>query len=340
MSNKQEDLRKKIVYNYLQSPHLSYAEIGRLAGASRATARNAIVKFKNEQTTVKKKGSGRKEGFKDFKTVQKVIALFKRNPRVSVRDVARKYNISTGLVCKIKAKHGLTSYRMQKVPNRNDQVDKRAKLRARKLYTQVLSKHRGCVLMDDETMVKGDFQQLPGNEYYVARVRGGVNKIFKYKKLDKFAKKYMVWQAICTCGRRTRPYIVSKGTMNAKVYKSCLIKYLKPLYDDHNTPPVFWPDLATCHYEKNVVKWYNDNQIHFVTKQQNPPNTPELRPVEQFWAQMKFYLKKHSKPAKNLTDFKLKWKKAAKSIGESGVQNLMKGVKRKLRNFYMTQDKN
>ena len=44
--------------------------------------------------------------------------------------------------------------------------------------------------MDDETYIKSDFQQKPGRSYYTATSRNNVNKIFRYKKVDKFAKNF------------------------------------------------------------------------------------------------------------------------------------------------------
>ena len=46
--------------------------------------------------------------------------------------------------------------------------------------------------MDDETYVKLDLKQLPGQKLYIAKKRGDIPVKFKYKKCDKFAKKVMI----------------------------------------------------------------------------------------------------------------------------------------------------
>lgn len=48
--------------------------------------------------------------------------------------------------------------------------------------------------------MKDDFKQMPGNEYYSESEDRIVEENFKQKKVDKFAKKYLIWQAICSCG--------------------------------------------------------------------------------------------------------------------------------------------
>lgn len=58
--------------------------------------------------------------------------------------------------------------------------------------------------MDDETYVKMDFKQILGQKFYVAKMRGCINKKYKYIQVGKFGKKVMNWQAICLCGGKMR----------------------------------------------------------------------------------------------------------------------------------------
>ena len=57
--------------------------------------------------------------------------------------------------------------------------------------------------MDDETYVKMDFKQIPGQCYYASKVRGNVRDKYKYVMTDKFPKKLMIWQALCSCGKKS-----------------------------------------------------------------------------------------------------------------------------------------
>lgn len=157
--------------------------------------------------------------------------------------------------------------------------------------------------MDDETFWKGTFSELPGQNFFFPDDRCNVNDKFKYKKISKFGKKFMVWQAICTCGMTARAVVV-KRTMDNEFYnKQCLQKSILPLYKRHKVPPLFWPDLASCHYSKKVLEWYNANNINFVPKALNPPNCPELRPIERLWANIKRYSRKHFWASSNVSRF-------------------------------------
>jgi len=99
----------------------------------------------------------------------------------------------------------------------------------------------------------------------------------------------------------------------------------------------FWPDLASCHYSRATTNWYNDNNITFVPRETNPPNCPELRPIERYWALVKRELKATKKEAKDITDFRNKWNAAAKKVTETTRRQLMEDILGKLKNFYKTK---
>lgn len=105
--------------------------------------------------------------------------------------------------------------------------------------------------------------------------------------------------------------------LNAKIYlKECLIKRLLPFIEKHHSfkDILFWPDLATSHYTKDVQNWLKSQNIDFVSKTENAPNVPKARPIEKFWANCKQEYKKRSKPAENLTQFKSIWRRLSKKV--------------------------
>jgi transposase len=53
--------------------------------------------------------------------------------------------------------------------------------------------------------------------------------------------------------------------------------------------------VASRHYAKDTIQWSNDNSVKFVQKEHNPPNVPEIRPIEKFWAHCKRKLQKQKK---------------------------------------------
>lgn len=329
----EQNQRQKIIEIFLQNPTWSASLIAGAAGSSKSTALRTIKRLRDSGTINRSHGIGRKVGSGDVNREKKIIKALTQNPGLSLRDLGLKYGTCHRNVFKIKKKYGYKSHKMVKVPNRDTKKNNRAILISRKLYRHKLKNFSNCVLMDDETYVKADFNQLPGQQFY-SQIKGcDVNKKFKIQKCDKFAKKFMVWQAICSCGLRS-PSFVTSANMNSDLYiKECLQKRLLPLYRKHRLPPLFWPDLASCHYSKSTLEWYEANGIDVVPKLLNPPNVPELRPIEVYWAISKRICKKIGSVAQDITSFKAKWKRASEKVTKETVQKLMAGVKAKVRKF-------
>ena len=48
------------------------------------------------------------------------------------------------------------------------------------------------------------------------------------------------------------------------------------------------PKLMRPRMQYENQKWMKDQGLPFVAKDQNPPNAPQIRPIERFWAILKF----------------------------------------------------
>lgn len=305
MTSKQYIVRQKVLCKRNENPEMSYRAISKSLGISKSTVANILNNFHERLTIDRKSGSGRKSGPVCRINEKKVLKNFEQNPNVSVRDVAKKIGVSASYVQKVKKRNGLKTFKVQKAPNRDKKQNFKAKSRARDLYRNFLTKFE-CVILDDETYVKTDFHQIPGQEFFTCANKFNIEEKYKQKKLSKFAGKFLVWQAICTCGRRSQSF-VTKGTMNQEIYlEECLKKRLLPFIRSHTISTLFWPDLATCHYSNKVIQWYEANRVIFVPKNSNPPNCPELRPIEKYWAHVKHELRKTKGRAQNVADFQKK----------------------------------
>lgn len=259
------------------------------------------------------------------------MKAFEQKKEVSERDVAKKVGTSKSNVHRAKERLNLRTYKKQKQPKRTPKQEASIRPRVRKLYDTMLAGNSKCIIMDDETYVKFDYKSLPGPQYYTVREGQVLDKSETSVRVEKFGKKAMVWQAICGCGKISHPFITT-SSMNSEIYiKECLQKRLLPMIRKHNDPVVFWPDLASCHYAKAVVEWYTSKDITFVPKDMNPPNCPEIRPIEEFWALTKAHLRKHVSPAETIQQFEKDWKKVSRLVAKKSVLNLMKNVRKKVR---------
>lgn len=327
------ETRKLIVNKYIENPTQSGSEMAKMLKLPKTTICRVIKRYKESLSVERSVQVNRKHGTQNKQLNSKVLKSIKTNPGLSDYDLAKKHKASRTTVRDIRVRAGYKKYRAIKQPNRSDKQNIAAKKRARLLYDNVLTKFTGCVLMDDETYVKLDFKQIPGQKFYSADARGNVPPKFKFVKCDKFAKKCMIWQAICSCGRKSKIFI-TEATLNSDIYiEECLRKCILPLIRQHNSPVKFWPDLASCHYSKKTLEWYGTNNIDVIPKDLNPPNCPQFRPIEKYWAIVKAMLKKDGGRVENANEMRKKWNKYATKVTPATVQNLMAAINKNVRDF-------
>lgn len=332
--------RKKILNKIQENPTWSNPQIAKSLGITRQTVLNVRKRFNDSLTVDRASGSGGKANKIDKKLASKIVRSVKDNPGLSDSDRAKRYKTSKSTGRRRRIDAGYKSYRAIKVPNRNDKQSETAKKRSRLLYDKVLTKHNGCLVMDDETYIKMDLKQLPGQKFYAAKERLGVVDKYKFVKVDKFCKKLLIWQAICSCGFKSKPFVTS-STLDSKIYiKECLQNRLLPFIRQHQDPVLFWPDLASCHYSKATMAWYEANGVDVVPKDMNPPNCPEFHPIEQYWADIKGKMKKTGVIVKNDKDMTARFNKAAAEITQAHVRDMMGSIKGKVRNFIHTGEMN
>lgn len=96
---------------------------------------------------------------------------------------------------------------------------------------------------DDETYIKEQTPIIsPTWSFFYRQVSPRCSGEVPEEKVDKFAKKYLEWQAISLCGKFSKPHIMT-GTINCQIYKEECI--LLPFLRSHEGETLLWPDLAT-----------------------------------------------------------------------------------------------
>lgn len=330
--------RKRVLHKFIENTNASISSIAKSLKMPKTTVWAIIKRYKETSTIDRASGSGGEHNQANRKLRQKILRSVKANPGLSDNDRAKKFSCSATNVRKCRLRAGFKSYHAIKYPNRSDKQNMNAKKRARKLYDTVLTKFNGCIIMDDETYVKLDTKQLPGKKFYVSNVRGGVQTRYKYVRLDKYAKKVMIWQAICSCGLKSKAF-VTDSTINSDIYiKECLQKRLLPFIRQYKSLPKFWPDLASCHYSKRTEEWYRNHGVDFIPKDMNPPNCPQFRPIEKYWGIVKAKLKKTGNVIKNTAGMRITWDKNVRSVDSRTVQALMGSINKNVREFIRSKD--
>ena len=115
--------------------------------------------------------------------------------------------------------------------------------------------------------------------------------------------KVMIWVAFSPKGISDIYFAPQQSTMDQETYrKECLEKRLFKFIDENYNSReeiIFWPDLASSHYAKKTQEFLTENNIFCVPKDHNPPNAPQIRPIENFFAILKQHVYAGNWSAKN-----------------------------------------
>ena len=292
MSQKHEAHRKLICVFARENPNLSKSRVANhFSGLkiSRSTVYRVLRHNISTYNGERKGGSGRKSTL----NCSKERACLKRATagRIakSFNELGKKFKCDPKTVKKTLNNMKVVKKSRKAKPATSLTQVKTQKSRLKKLVANTFHvKNDAICLMDDETYFTMDGNEWQGNHYFDYPSIEISSKI-KHIEHSKFPKKVMLWLCISERGMSEPQFFEAGLAVNAERYKKyCLQKVAKFIESHHkNIKTVFWPDLASCHYAKASLAEMDRLKIAFVPKEENPPNTPQLRPIEDFWANLK-----------------------------------------------------
>jgi hypothetical protein len=110
---------------------------------------------------------------------------------------------------------------------------------------------------------------------------------------------------------------------------SVLRKFIQKHHKNENI--VFWPDLSSAHYAKDTLVRLEELKIEYVPKEKNPPNVPQIRPIKNFWGNLKRKVYCNNYRPKDLKCLMAKTRKEQKSIETTEIRKTMKEISAKAR---------
>jgi hypothetical protein len=255
--------------------------------------------------------------------IKALTEMFDHKFSISQTIAARKMKCSQPYICKtLKAKTSIRKYHKKKISDRTDSQ----KVRERKLCGQLYRNYRDLDrILDDESYFTLKHSTINGkNIFYSSNVNATSNDA-KFFTKNKFEDKLLVWIAISS-NKISKVFMMPSGTaINGQIYiEQCLSNRLIPFIRNlhKNDEYFFWPDLASAHYSKKVVDYLKGENIRFLPKHQNPPNVPECRCIEDFWACLKGRVYMNGWQADNLDQLRTRINYCLKTFNEDLVQSL------------------
>jgi transposase len=256
---------------------------------------------------------------------------------LSQRKMARRYHVDQSTISRnLRRRTSIVIKKRRKAPKMNSEEQQtRARKNCGKVYRKLLD---GCdVIIDDEKYFKLSGNNVVGNRYYYSTNPTTAPPNIKLHKKAKFEPKVMIWMAMSSKGISDIYVHNSKQGFDQQMYlKECISKRLLPFIDGHHSDGnyLFWPDLASTHYSNVVQKHFNDKNVPFISRADNPPNTPQARPIERVWSVLEQKMYANNWEAKNKDHLLRRIKQMAKELDQKMLQNMMKGVKKRLRRLW------
>ncbi|CAF1570933.1 unnamed protein product [Rotaria magnacalcarata] len=261
---KQIDLRQRIYDLLGQMNKCEVVKYLQKEGIARSTIYSIIKRCENGISIQEKPGKGRPPTLNQKKQL-KLRNLVENRIGVSRRQLARKFLVSRYCIMRNIKKLGLKYYKRQKTPKYNQKQLDQMTWGCRKLRRNFIDSKK-FIVMDDEKYFTLSGDNMPGNAGFIPQIQQTLHGI---KGIS-----------VPYIGTTHGPAIDSNLYVQQCLPK--LLAFIRRYHADNNY--IFWPDLASSHYAKTTITWLNQQNIHFVPKQVNPPNLPKARPIEDFWS--------------------------------------------------------
>jgi DNA-binding transcriptional regulator YhcF (GntR family) len=252
---------------------------------------------------------------------------------VSLRQLAKKNRVAPSTMSRIFKERGVVCYKRQKAPMYTEDQIERVKRNAKKLVSTLAGK---TILMDDESYFKLKSDFIPGNDHYFTMDKTSAPQNVRFKTMKKFPPQLMVWVCISQTGISEPFFLERPNSVNGEIYREfCIKDKLMGFINTLNVPLddsiIFWPDLASAHYAKATTDLLASLGVPVISRDHNPPNLPQCRPIENFWSQLKAEVYKNGWEAKSMRQLKQRITAKLQTVDQSVVQSDFMSLVERLR---------
>lgn len=339
MENLSEKQRRDVIVNY----YVKNMDAGKAytvkhfeaMGIAKSSIYSILAVFEKRGETKRKKGSGRPAVKLPSAARKRLVKAASDKKAISTRKLGKRYGVHHSYVSKVLKESNVKYYKREKAPDTTPEQEAAQRTRSRRLSRDFLpARSTRKVVMDDESYFPFKHDEMPGNVGFYTQDKENTPPAVRFRPKTKFPKKLLVWIAISEEGHSQPFFVPNRGNINGEVYRrECiearLVPFIHELHSDNDY--IFWPDLASAHYAAATQELLRQQNINFVPKDANPPNSPQLRPIEDFWSWLKQLVYEGGWEATSEAQLRRRINNCLAKLDWGLVQTVMQKVKSRVR---------
>ena len=287
----------------------------------------------------RKAGSGRPMSARsadNIKKVQELICSQEDAPGTSksTRQIAQEVGISARSVRRIaKIDLNLSAFKRMPVQIISDATKLKRLSRSKQLLRRLtVQKTKRVFFTDEKLFYVNPPVNSQNNRVWSTGRKRDVNQERLLVQRAKFSPSVMVSAGICYGGKGRLHFVAEKAKINAEYYVTNLLPKL--VEDSQNLTPdfIFQQDGAPAHTARQAQQWLRENCPDFITKDEWPPNSPDLNPLDyHIWGVMLEKYEKHTPKPKNKAELKMVLEAIWADLPQEPIDRAVLSFRRRLR---------
>lgn len=288
----------------------------------------------------RQKGSGRPKTARTTEhiaTVKEHICSQEDQPGTSksTREIAQEVGISEASVRRIaKVDIGLSCFKRTPVQVITEATRLKRLKRSKQLLRRITLKRIKTVFFTDEKI----FYVSPpvntqNNRIWSSGRKRDVQPERMLVQRAKFSAHFMVSAGVCYNGKGKLHFVDEKAKINSDYYINNL---LPELVDDCRTllpnDFIFQQDGAPAHTSRQTQNWIEQNCPNFISKDEWPPNSPDLNPLDyHVWGAMLHKYQKLSPKPTNKEQLKLALQEIWNKLPQDSINKAILAFRKRLK---------
>jgi len=253
-------------------------------GINRMLIQRTIKRYTETGSINDRKRCGRPRSATAPVMVKKVALRIKRNPMRSMRKMAREMSVSEGSMRNIVKQHlHLKSLKRKHAQFLTPRTRQLRLERSKALLQQFTDVDVDNIMFTDEKLFTIEASSNQQNDRILATQVSAILDDMRIVAHTQCPKSVMVWAGV-SARCRTKLIFVSEGVkINSAIYRDLI---LEPVVKQaghtmfENQHWTFQQDGAPAHRSNVTQTWLKDNIPSFITREQWPPNSPDLNPLD------------------------------------------------------------